>query len=87
MTELLTKTNQLAGNGLAANPPPARRLSLNWQWIVIGVCVAFTMYIALIPLGFLLWQSLFTPETATKAAVFTWANYITAYASGETARL
>ena len=87
MTELLTKTNQLADNGLAANPPPARRLSLNWQWIVIGVCVAFTMYIALIPLGFLLWQSLFTPETATKAAVFTWANYITAYASGETARL
>ena len=87
MTELLTKTNQLADNGLAANPPPARRLSLNWQWIVIGVCVAFTMYIALIPLGFLLWQSLFTPETATKAAVFTWANYINAYASGETARL
>lgn len=87
MTELLTKTNQLAGNGLSANPPSARRLSLNWQWIVIGVCVAFTVYIALIPLGFLLWQSLFTPETATKAAVFTWANYITAYASGETARL
>ena len=87
MTELSTKINQLAGNGLAASPPPSRRLSLNWQWIVIGVCVAFTVYIALIPLGFLLWQSLFTPETATKAAVFTWANYITAYASGETARL
>ncbi|MBC7703922.1 MAG: iron ABC transporter permease [Rhodoferax sp.] len=87
MTELLTKTNQFADNRLSANPPFARRLSLNWQWIVIGVCVAFTMYIALIPLGFLLWQSLFTPETATKAAVFTWANYITAYASGETARL
>ena len=87
MTELLTNTNQLADNWLAANPPPARRLSLNWQWIVIGVCVAFTMYIALIPLGFLLWQSLFTPETANQAAVFTWANYITAYASGETARL
>ena len=87
MTELLTKTNQPADNGLDANPPPSRLLSLNWQWIVIGVCVAFTAYIALIPLGFLLWQSLFTPETATKAGVFTWTNYITAYASGETARL
>jgi iron(III) transport system permease protein len=87
MNELSTKINQLADNGLAASPPLARRLSLNWQWIVIGVCVAFTVYIALIPLGFLLWQSLFTPETATKAAVFTWANYITAYASGETVRL
>ena len=87
MTEQLTKTNQPAANGLAANPPPPRRVSLNWQWIVIGVCVAFTAYIALIPLGFLLWQSLFTPETATMAAVFTWTNYITAYASGETVRL
>ena len=87
MTGLSTKANELAGHGRAGKPPTARRLSLNWQWIVIGVCVAFTMYIALIPLGFLLWQSFFTPQTATKAAVFTWANYFTAYASGETARL
>ena len=69
----------------AARAP--RRLRLNWQWIIIGACVAFTVYIALVPLGFLLWQSFFTPQTATKAAVFTFGNYITAYTSSDTARL
>jgi iron(III) transport system permease protein len=64
-----------------------RRFALNWQWIVIGACVAFTVYIALVPLGFLLWQSFFTPQTATKAAVFTFGNYLTAYTSSDTARL
>jgi iron(III) transport system permease protein len=38
---------------------------LNWKTLVIGVCVIFTMYIALVPLGFLFWQSFFTPQTAT----------------------
>ena len=69
------------GSGLA------KRFALNWQWIVIGACVAFTVYIAVVPLGFLLWQSFFTPQTATKAAVFTFGNYITAYTSSDTARL
>ena len=64
-----------------------KRFALNWQWIVIGVCVVFTVYIAVVPLGFLLWQSFFTPQTATKAAVFTWGNYLTAYTSSDTARL
>jgi len=60
---------------------------LNWKTLVIGVCVIFTMYIALVPLGFLFWQSFFTPQTATKAAVFTLDNYITAYSSSDTVRL
>ena len=47
----------------------------------------FTIYIAVVPLGFLLWQSFFTPQTATKAAVFTFGNYITAHTSSDTARL
>jgi iron(III) transport system permease protein len=59
----------------------------SWKALVIGVCVAFTVYIAVVPLGFLLWQSFFTPQTATKAAEFTWGNYITAYTSSDTARL
>ncbi len=65
----------------------ARPFALNWKWIVIGVCVAFTVYIAVIPLVFLLWQSFFTPQTATKAAVFTFGNYITAYTNPDTLRL
>ena len=87
MTELSAKTNEVAGSGLAANPSGARHLSINWQWIIVGVCIAFTMYIALIPLGFLLWQSFFTPQTATQPAVFTLGNYITAYTDSETVRL
>jgi len=87
MTELSTNMNQLEGNKGVVNLSPKRRLSLNWQWIVIGICVAFTVYIAIIPLGFLLWQSLFTPQTATKPAVFTFGNYIAAYTNTETARL
>jgi iron(III) transport system permease protein len=65
----------------------ALRRWMTWKALVIGLCVAFTIYIALVPLGFLLWQSFFTPQTASKAAVFTLGNYITAYTSSDTARL
>ncbi|HUP96334.1 MAG TPA: iron ABC transporter permease [Usitatibacter sp.] len=58
-----------------------------WGWLVIALCVALTVYIALVPLGFLLWQSFFTPQTAAKAAEFTLGNYKEAYGSGDTARL
>ena len=77
------------GGGDGERATVASRLSglLSWKALVIGVCVAFTVYIAVVPLGFLLWQSFFTPQTATKAAVFTFGNYITAYTSSDTARL
>lgn len=65
----------------------ARSFPINWKWLIIGLCVAFTMYIAVIPLGFLLWQSFFTPQTAIKPAVFTFGNYITAYTDPDTLRL
>ena len=42
--------------------PPALKPTFDWKWVVIGVCVAFTVYIAVIPLGFLLWQSFRTPQ-------------------------
>jgi iron(III) transport system permease protein len=46
--------------------------------------VAITLYLAVVPLGFLLWQSFFTPQSAAKAAEFTLDNYRQAYASEET---
>jgi iron(III) transport system permease protein len=58
-----------------------------WGWIVIALCVAITVYLALVPLGFLLWQSFFTPQTADIPARFTFGNYQEAYGSGETLRL
>jgi iron(III) transport system permease protein len=75
-------------------PPPARlgpwsRLAgrVNMQWVIIGICLAAVVYVAVMPLIFLIWQSLFTPQTATEAARFTLDNYGRAYGSTETARL
>ena len=63
------------------------RSRIDWSWIVIGACVAFTVYIAVIPLGFLLWQSFRTPQTAVVPAVWTLGNYVAAYGTAETLRL
>ncbi|HEY5619637.1 MAG TPA: iron ABC transporter permease [Vicinamibacterales bacterium] len=59
----------------------------DWKWVVIGACVAFTIYIGLIPLGFLVWQSFRTPQTAAADAVFTLGNYAAAYSSSDTLSL
>ncbi|MSO46222.1 MAG: iron ABC transporter permease [Acidobacteria bacterium] len=55
--------------------------------VIIAACVAFTAYIAIIPLGFLLWQSFRTPQTAAIGAVWTLGNYIQAYGTSDTFRL
>ena len=54
------------------------------KWLIIAACVALTVYLGVVPLGFLVWQSFFTPQTAAKAAEFTLGNYREAYASPET---
>lgn len=59
----------------------------DWKWVIIGLCAAVTIYFALIPLAFLLWQSFFTTETASEAARLTLDNYKNAYGSPETLRL
>jgi iron(III) transport system permease protein len=75
------------GTAFAGGSAPRERRRFEWGWIVIALCVALTVYIALVPLGFLVWQSFFTPQTADKAAQFTLSNYTEAYGSAETARL
>ncbi len=65
----------------------ATHFRLDLKWVILGLCVAVVAYLAVIPLGFLLWQSFFTPHTAAKPAEFTLQNYATAYSSLETARL
>lgn len=71
---------------LSEKPPmPWQRIDL--KWIIIGLSVAVVAYLGLIPLGFLVWQSFFTPQTAAKAAQFTLDNFGTAYTSVETLRL
>jgi iron(III) transport system permease protein len=62
-------------------PQAGEKRRFEWGWVVIAVCVALTVYLAIVPLGFLLWQSFFTPQTASKAAVFTLQNYAEATAA------
>ena len=57
------------------------------KWLVVGVCVVLVVFLAAVPLLFLLWQSFFTPQTSAKAAEFTLQNYVTAYSSTETLKL
>src|SRR5437660_11525706 len=72
---------------MTAAAPFTLRRSFDWKWVVIGLCVALTVYIAVVPLAFLLWQSFFTPQTAAKAAELTRGRYTAAYGSSETLRL
>jgi len=69
-----------------ARAPAARlpRIAFDPKWLIIGACVLVTVYLGIVPLGFLLWQSFFTPQSAAKAAQFTFGNYAQAYASAET---
>jgi iron(III) transport system permease protein len=76
----MASTTTLARAPAAAAP----RLAFDAKWLIIGGCVAVTVYLGIVPLGFLLWQSFFTPHTAAKAAEFTLGNYREAYGSAET---
>lgn len=87
MSNATQKTASSSGQP-GAYLPGSRLLSLiNWKTVIISVCVMFTLYIAVIPLAFLMWQSFFTPQTATKAAELTLGNYISAYTNPETVHL
>src|SRR5215831_5724062 len=63
------------------------RWRLDSKWILIGIPIALVVWLSLVPLVFLLWQSFLTPQTASRPAVFTLENFETAYFSAETFRL
>ena len=68
-------------NSAVLDAPAAPRpgLQIDTKWVVIGACVVLVAWLALVPLGFLLWQSFLTPQTAAKSAEFTLGNYVEAY--------
>src|SRR5205085_3533520 len=68
-------------------PLPAVAPRLDAKWLLIGVPVALVIWLALVPLVFLLWQSFLTPQTAAAPAQFTLENFRTAYLGTENARL
>jgi iron(III) transport system permease protein len=71
--------------GRLAVPDAAPRFDS--RWVLIGVPVALVLWLALVPLVFLLWQSFLTPQTAAAPAQLTLDNYIDAYFNGDNARL
>ncbi|HLH97642.1 MAG TPA: iron ABC transporter permease [Xanthobacteraceae bacterium] len=64
--------------------PPWR---IDAQWLLVGTPVAVVVWLALVPLAFLVWQSFLTPQSAAAPAHFTLDNFRTAYLSTETFRL
>jgi iron(III) transport system permease protein len=60
---------------------------LDSKWVLIGVPVGLVIWLSLVPLVFLLWQSFLTPQTATVPSRFTLDNFRNAYLSAETFRL
>ena len=75
---------EAAGPGAAVELRPAFAFRFDAKWLIIALCVALTLYLGVVPLAFLLWQSFFTPQSAAKAAEFTFGNYREAYGSAET---
>ena len=50
---------------------PAAAPGFDSKWVLIGVPVALVVWLALVPLVFLLWQSFLTPQSAAAPAQFT----------------
>lgn len=53
------------------------------KWLILGGAIVIVAWLALIPLGFLLWQSLHSTGTLRTPAVFTLENYATAFESAD----
>jgi len=58
--------------------------ALDAKWLIVGAAVGLTAWLSLVPLGFLLWHSFLTPETAITPAQLTVDNYRTALWNAET---
>ncbi len=68
-------------------PAPAITSRLDSRWLLIGLPVLLVAWLALVPLVFLLWQSVLTPQTAAEPAQWTLENFRAAYGSADNARL
>src|SRR3982074_2664972 len=66
---------------------PASWPRVAMRGVVGGAPAALGVWLALVPLVFLLWQSFLPPQTATVPARYTLDNFRTAYFSAETVRL
>lgn len=79
-----TPIASIAG-GIAAEGPSGR--SFDAKWLVIGASILIVAWLALIPLGFLLWQSFNTTATLKEPAVLTLENYREAFSNDDSLEL
>lgn len=57
------------------------------RWLALGAGMALVAFLSLVPLGYLLWQSVHTPATAQAAGVLTLENHREALGASGTGRL
>ncbi|MCC6777690.1 MAG: iron ABC transporter permease [Hyphomicrobiales bacterium] len=74
-----------AAGPLVTSSVPAPRLDA--RWLLIGLPVAVVVWLAVVPLTFLLWHSLLTPQAPGEAARWTLENFRAAYAGADNIRL
>ena len=80
----LLRGEQFVQSFEAGTAPPPWWQRFDAKWLVIGGCLAVVAVLALVPFGFMIWQSFHTPETNSAPSVFTLGNYATAYSNPET---
>ena len=78
----MTAPAQTAGVAAAAIQRRA-----DWSWLASVAAIVLVAWLVLVPLIFMVWQSVLSPQTAMTAARFTLDNYRRAYANADTARL
>jgi iron(III) transport system permease protein len=72
---------------IAASSTARRVMQHAPAWLLVGACVGLVTYLSLVPLGFLLWQSVHGMAPAGAVAPPTLDNYRLAYLNRDTARL
>ncbi len=77
----------VAGTPLTGLAGDVALKGVGWSRLAIAAAIVAVAWLVLVPFGFMVWQSVLSPQTATSAARFTLDNYRAAYASPETARL
>ena len=83
----LQRVAPLTSTAARLAPLPGVAPRFDTKWLLIGLPVALVIWLALVPLVFLLWQSFLTPQTATAPSQLTLENFRTAYLSADNARL
>src|SRR5256885_6902187 len=89
---LAPKGGEAWGKAVVAVSPPSSPIAkgdarFEAKWLIIAVAAVIIAWLALVPLGFLLWQSFMTPISAAQAARFTFENYKNVYGNADTFRL